>query len=49
MDMNLKFAVTAFSEITGRRFVVSRHQTRQAAERAARKYGLPEVRIEEIV
>lgn len=44
----MKYAITAFSEITGRRFVVSRHATRAAAEKAARKYGWPSVQIEKV-
>ena len=43
------FAVTAFNPITGRRIVISRHASRAAAEKAARRATLwPEVKIEPI-
>jgi len=43
------FAVTAFNPITDRRIVISRHASRAAAEKAARRATLwPEVKIEPI-
>jgi len=45
----MKFQVTAFSSITGKWFVISRHATMVGAEKAARRASRwQEVKIEEI-